>query len=73
MSTLYNFAFYLPFGLAFVVPADFLPELGAAFLALAFVAILVKCVQPQPSEWDSLPNNRLLIQSAYTNVYVIFI
>ena len=44
MSTLYNFAFYLPFGLAFVVPADFLPELGAAFLALAFVAILVKCI-----------------------------
>ena len=41
MNTLYNFAFYLPFGLAFVVPADFLPELGAAFLAVAFVAILV--------------------------------
>jgi hypothetical protein len=30
---------YLPFGLALSVPADFLPEAGAAFLALAFVAI----------------------------------
>jgi hypothetical protein len=44
MNTLYNLAFYLPFGLAFVVPVDFLPVLGAAFLALAFVAILVSCI-----------------------------
>jgi hypothetical protein len=41
MRTLYHFASYLPFGLAFVVPVDFLPVPGAAFLALAFVAILV--------------------------------
>jgi hypothetical protein len=44
LSTLYHSAFYLPFGLAFVVPVDFLPELGAAFLALAFVAILVRSI-----------------------------
>jgi hypothetical protein len=44
MSTLYHFAFYLPFGGAFVVPVDFLPDAGAAFFALAFVAILVRYV-----------------------------
>jgi hypothetical protein len=37
-------ACYLPFGLAFDVPVAFLPVLGAAFLALAFVAILVRCI-----------------------------
>jgi hypothetical protein len=35
---------YLPFGLAFDEPVDFLPVLGAAFFALAFVAILVTCI-----------------------------
>jgi len=35
---------YLPFGLAFEEPVDFLPVLGAAFFALAFVAILVRCI-----------------------------
>jgi hypothetical protein len=38
-------AYFLPFGLAFVAPdSDFFVEAGAAFLAVAFVAILVKCI-----------------------------
>jgi hypothetical protein len=35
---------YLLFGLAFVAPPVFLAVFGAAFLALAFVAILVRYV-----------------------------
>jgi hypothetical protein len=36
--------FYLLFGLAFVAPLAFLAAFGAAFLALAFVAIFVRYV-----------------------------
>jgi hypothetical protein len=36
--------YFLPFGLAFVAPAvDFFAEAGAAFFAVAFVAILDMC------------------------------
>jgi hypothetical protein len=44
MSTLFYYCLLFTFGLAFDVPVAFLPVLGAAFLALAFVAILVRCI-----------------------------
>jgi hypothetical protein len=43
--------YFLPFGLALVAPAvDFFVAAGAAFLAVAFVAILVMCISP--SQWS---------------------
>jgi hypothetical protein len=42
--------YFLPFGLAFVAPAVDFFVAGAAFLAVAFVAILVKCISP--SQWS---------------------
>jgi hypothetical protein len=37
-------AYFLPFGLALVAPAVDFFAAGAAFLAVAFVAILLKCI-----------------------------
>jgi hypothetical protein len=38
-------AYFLSLGLAFVAPVDFFAP-GAAFLAVAFVAILLRCISP---------------------------
>jgi len=59
---------YLLFGLAF--GAAFLPALGAAFLALAFVAISVRCFSPSHRS-GTLSPEKIFIQSACLYKYII--
>lgn len=47
----YLFTYFLPLGLALLAPADdFLPAFGAAFFALAFVAMTILFFSP--SQWS---------------------
>jgi hypothetical protein len=54
-------AYFLPFGLALVAPAVDFFVAGAAFLAVAFVAILVKCISP--SQWSGTLSPKKLISN----------
>jgi hypothetical protein len=59
-------AYFLPFGLALVAPVvDFFVAAGAAFLAVAFVAILVKCISP--SQWSGTLSPIMILKQTFRN------
>jgi hypothetical protein len=63
---------YLPFGLALSVPADFLPEAGVAFLALAFVAIFSVVSAPAIGVGLS-PFSTIELPIVLEQIYILFL
>jgi hypothetical protein len=62
-GTFFIIFYFLPFGLALVAPVVDFFAAGAAFLAVAFVAILVKCISPsqRSGTFSTKKNSNLLL------------